>query len=179
MSSTKTMLVTKPQHSCRRNMNNEKNNEGCRCGAPVRIIDMYGSGATVFCDRCERYSLALQTEAGRQVIYLSDFHVKRGNQPGQRSLHDLKIARSLFDCLLRDVWPPAATIMDFGIDTDRHLGALQQLVRWGFTSYDLDRVLGDGAAITQLVQCMPEQLYGEVVFRTRYDGLVPEPSEVG
>ena len=172
-------IENETQRGCRRNMTKETNNEGCRCGAPVRIIDMYGSSATVFCDRCKRYSLALQTDAGRHVIYLSDFHVKRGDQPEQRPLHDLEMARGLFDCLLRDVWPSPATIVDFGIDTDRHLGALQQLVRWGFTSYDLDRVLGDGSAITQLVQCMPEQLYGEVVFRTPYDDLVPEPSDVG
>ena len=54
-------------------MNNENNHEGCRCGAPVRIIDMYGSSATVFCDRCKRYSLALQTDAGRQVIHFTKF----------------------------------------------------------------------------------------------------------
>lgn len=173
MRSTHNTVAIETQLGCRRNMTKETNNEGCRCGAPVRIIDMYGSSATVFCDRCKRYSLALQTEAGRRVVHLSHFHTKRGEHPEQRPLHDMEMARGLFDCLVRDVWPSPETIVDFGIDTDRHLGALQQLVRWGFTSYDLDRVLGDGPAITRLVQCMPEQLYGEVVFRTAYDDLVP------
>ena len=69
-----------------------ENNEGCRCGAPVRIIDMYGSSATVFCEKCQRYSLAMQCDEGRYLIYLADFHLKRGEDSDKRPLHDLEAA---------------------------------------------------------------------------------------
>ncbi len=76
------------------------------------------------------------------------------------------------ECLRNDVWPSPATIVDFGIDTARHLGALQNAVRFGFTAYELDRVMGDGSAITKLVNATPKQPYGFVEFRTVYDGLL-------
>lgn len=40
----------------------------------------------------------------------------------------------------------------------------------GCTAYDLDRVMGDGPAITQLIRAVPDQPYPFVEFRTIYDG---------
>ena len=59
--------------------------------------------------------------------------------------------------------------MDYGIDSKRHLGALQHAVRAGVTAYDLDRVMGDGPAITRLVRSVPYHPYADVEFQTAYD----------
>lgn len=148
-----------------------ENNQGCRCGAPVRIIDVYGRSATVFCDKCERYSLGIECVEGRHLIFLADFHLKRGDGPDQRPLFDLKMATKLYQCLIDDIWPSPATVTDYGIESARHLGALQHAVLCGCTAYELDRVMGDGRAITELVHGAPGQPYGPVEFRTPYDEL--------
>jgi hypothetical protein len=62
--------------------------------------------------------------------------------------------------LLLDVWPSKDGILDFGIDSTRHLGALQYAVRDdGVTPEDLDDALGDGPALTDLIQ-PPNPFYG-------------------
>lgn len=106
-----------------------------------------------------------------QVIHLADFHVKRGDAAGQRPLDDRSMAQRLVECLVDDVWPSPATIVDFGIDSPQHLGALQHAVRSGCTAYDLDRVMGDGPAITRLVRGFAQQPYGHVEFATLYDAV--------
>jgi hypothetical protein len=106
-----------------------------------------------------------------RVIHFVDFHFKRGDGLHQRPLDDVSMATRLVECLVEDRWPSPATIVDFGIDTNRHLGALRHAVHQGCCIYDLDRVMGDGPAITQLVQAFPYQPYGPVEFRTAYDGL--------
>ena len=37
------------------------------------------------------------------------------------------------------------------------------------TAYDLDRVMGDGPAITRLIRSVPYQPYADVEFQTAYD----------
>jgi hypothetical protein len=105
-------------------------------------------------------------------VFLRDFHLKRGDGSQQRSLADLTMATGLVESLVCDEWPSPAVVVDFGIDTSRHLGALQYAVRGGATAYDLDRVLGDGPAITQLVRGVRHQPYADVIFRTAYDSFV-------
>src|SRR5262245_12665370 len=39
------------------------------------------------------------------------------------------LTQQLIDCCHLDVWPSNATVIDFGIDSDRHLGALQFAIR--------------------------------------------------
>jgi len=87
----------------------------------------------------------------------------------KRPLHDMGMAERLANCLDLDVWPSPAIVLDFGIASHRHFGALQHAVRNGITAYELDRVVGDGAALTRLIQAVPGQPYGEVVFQTVYD----------
>ena len=87
-----------------------------------------------------------------------------------RPLHDMVMAEELVECLKNDRWPSKATTVDFGIATPSHLGALQSAFWGGCNVYDLDRVMGDGRAITQLVQAVPEQRFPDVRFFTVYDG---------
>jgi hypothetical protein len=102
-------------------------------------------------------------------IPLVNFSIKRGPHPDQRPLDDLAMAEHLVECLFLDVWPSNATVFDFGIESSRHLGALQQAVYVGATAYDLDRVMGNGWAITELVRAACCHPYRDVVFRTVYD----------
>jgi hypothetical protein len=86
-----------------------------------------------------------------------------------RPLGDLYMATRLHEDLLRDSWPSPATVVDFGIASERHLGALRYAARAGVTAYDLDRVMGNGPAITRLVRSVPGQPLNDVEFHTAYD----------
>ena len=71
-------------------------------------------------------------------------------------------------CLLGDEPPNHTAIVDFGIDSDRHYGALQHAVRnHGVTPEMLDEALGDGAALTALIR--PENPFYGVQFKTSWD----------
>lgn len=145
----------------------------CRCGAPLRIVDLYGTSSTLRCSKCEHYSLGISNGEFRQAVFLTDFHVKRGDDARQRPLHDLEMARELVRSLLDDVRPSPASVTAFAIESDRHYGALQHAVRCGCSAFDLDRVMGDTRAITELVHSSAPGLpYGPVEFRPPSDGLV-------
>jgi hypothetical protein len=79
----------------------------------------------------------------------------------------------LIRCLRADIWPGMAAIVDFGIDTPQHLGALQYaLVHGGRTAAEFEAALGSGAALTALC-AVPGQPY-PVTFDTAWDHLGPE-----
>lgn len=140
----------------------------CNCGGILAVVDQSECSATALCDRCDHASLIIDPPRAKACIHLSDFHLKRGDHG--RPLGDLNMATRLYEDLVLDRWPSPAATLDFGIDSSSHLGALQFAVRAGVTPYDLDRVLGDGPAITQLVRTAPVQPYGFVVFNTVWDG---------
>lgn len=140
------------------------------CGDEVRKVDSSGCSSTFQCVMCGYCSLVIALPTLNVVIRLSDFHLKRGDTQYQRPLNDFGMAKQLVESLCLDCWPSPATIVDFGINSSSHLGALQCAVLAGCTAYDLDRVMGDGPAITQLVRAVPDQLYPFVEFRTVYDG---------
>lgn len=124
------------------------------------------------CDECHRCSLVVTPPSFGLTIALANFHRLRGSGTGQRPLDDRSMAVRLVDCLILDQWPSPASIIDWGIDSAHHLGALQHAVVVGITAYDLDRVLGDGPAITALTRGVPRQPYRDVVFTTAYDALL-------
>ena len=138
----------------------------CRCGGSFDPVDRDESSTTVRCLSCHHCSLVVVRPHGHRVIFLSDFHLKRGDRPDQRPLDDLDMATRLVRCLVDDEWPTPATIVDYGIQSQHHLSALQHAVRCGCRAYDLDRVMGDGPAITELVNAFPGQPYGSVEFNT-------------
>ena len=144
----------------------------CQCGGPLRLVDENGTSRTVRCTDCGHCSLVLGWPETNPVIFLRDFHFKRGDAADQRPFSDLTMATRLVRCLDEDAWPARATVTDFGIESDAHLGALQHAARCGRSAYDFDRVMGDGPAITRLVRSVPEQPFGRVEFRTPYDNMV-------
>ena len=144
-------------------------NHVCSCGGEFQPMDASGHSFTAVCETCQRGSLIIEHPNFGLVIPLADFHLKRGDEGDQRPLRDLGMATRLVECLVYDQWPSSATIVDFGIESRSHLGALQHAVRAGITAYDLDRVLGDGPAITALVRGVPGQPYRYIEFETAYD----------
>ena len=141
----------------------------CTCGGELRVFDTYGSSKTAACTCCKCCWLLIEHPDFAASIALADFHVKRGQGPSQRPLDETAMATRLVNDLVWDRWPSPATVVDYGIDSSRHLGALQHAVRAGVTAYDLDRVMGDGPAITRLVRSVPYQPYADVEFQTAYD----------
>jgi hypothetical protein len=126
---------------------------------------------------CRLCSLVICHSAFQARIPLRDFHLKRGDLDNQRPLADLTMASNLVECLGRDEWPSQGTILDFGIETDRHLGALQYAVLGGVTAYDLDCVMGHGPAITQLTRAVTIQPYRDVEFSTAYDPMYADSDD--
>ncbi|HEY2155342.1 MAG TPA: hypothetical protein VGH33_06905 [Isosphaeraceae bacterium] len=84
-----------------------------------------------------------------------------------------ELVKQLVHCLRADTWPGMAAIVDFGIDTPQHLGALQYaLVHGGRTPAEFDAALGSGRALTALC-AVPGQPY-PVTFDTDWDHMGPE-----
>ena len=135
-------------------------------------LDGCGCSLTAQCRECSRCSLVITSPTVRQIVSLSQFHCRWGNGSNERVLDVRPLAIHLVDSLILDLWPSVATTVDWGIDSANHLGALQHAVVFGITAYDLDRVLGDGRAITALIRGVPRQPYREVVFETAFDRLV-------
>ncbi len=137
----------------------------------MELIDGHAWSKTMRCSKCEHCSLLVASPMFRLMVRSATFHERRGSRAGLRPLDDHSMASRLVDCLILDVWPSAATIIDWGIDSPDHLGALQHAVIVGVSAYDLDRVIGDGPAITALTRGIPGQPYPDVVFKTAYDAL--------
>lgn len=143
----------------------------CDCRGELVSVDSSGASLTVQCRKCGYAELHLRREYHCVSIPLARFHLTRGNGPGLRPVEDLTMAQNLVDALCLDVWPSPATIVDFGIASERHYGVLQHAVGCGITAYELDRVIGDGTAITRLVRSTLGRQYTDVLFVTSYDGL--------
>jgi len=141
----------------------------CTCGGALVVLNRCGASSTAACQRCQCCWLLIDHPNWTARIALADFHLKRGEASDQRPLTDLTMAIGLVESLIDDALPSPATIVDYGIDSRRHLRALRYVVREGVTAYDLDRVIGDGPAITRLVRSVPGQPEAGVDFRTVYD----------
>lgn len=148
----------------------EQQKPNCQCGGVMDIIDCSESSVTAICQKCRHASLVVNHSEFSACIPLCDFHLKRGDRPGDRPLDDVKMARDLYGDLLRNQWPSPVVTLEYGIDDSSHFKALQFAIRAGVTPYDLDRVEEDGPAITQLVRSVPGQPFEFVVFRTIWDG---------
>ena len=132
-----------------------------------QLVDEYERSSTLRYKPTGRCCLVIRCPGELQVIELEDFHLKRGHEPDQRPFDDRTTAILLCETLLNDEWPDADAVTDFGLETYEHLAALKYAVRNGCTTYELDRVQGDGRAITQLVSSIPKQPYN-VVYHTPY-----------
>jgi hypothetical protein len=90
------------------------------------------------------------------------------------------LTEQLIDAVLLDAWPGKAAIVDFGIDSTEHLGALQYAIKFGeVTPQELDAAMGNGAKLTEIVQ-RGENPYRDVTFHTSWDKMFLEsPEEPG
>lgn len=82
--------------------------------------------------------------------------------------------RDLYRSLRLDEWPSQATVVDFGIASTEHFGALQYaVIHDEVTLEELDQALGNGPAIQALIS--EGNPYRRVIFRTDWDDLPDEP----
>lgn len=88
------------------------------------------------------------------------------------------VTQDCYESLMMDEWPRAAAICDFGIDSQKHYEALYDPIRKGEIKIeDLERVLGSGPAITELVNQCPANRYKGIVFETAWDDIQEEDDE--
>ena len=81
------------------------------------------------------------------------------------------VSREVYAAILADGWPSPAGVLDFGIDSPEHLGALQYEFRTGrVTVEQLDDALGWGPALTKLIG--EDNPYRGVTFKTEWDNLM-------
>lgn len=86
-------------------------------------------------------------------------------------------SRDLYRSLVLDEWPSQATIVDFGVESPAHLGALQYaVIHDAVTLEELDQALGNGRAIQALIS--EQNPYRHVAFRTDWDDLPEEPEDL-
>lgn len=139
------------------------------CLGKTIIVDQWMTSRTERCRQCQRIQLNVASPRlmGR-AIALREAHLRRGEGDNRRPWSDTGMAQGLVDRLKQDVWPTPAMVVDFGIASPMHYRALQLAVGSGVMAYDLDRVIGDGPAITNLIECVRGCDHG-VTFETMYD----------
>jgi hypothetical protein len=82
------------------------------------------------------------------------------------------VTSNLVESIYLDTWPRPAAIVDFGLDSQEHFEALYYPVRNGEIGEEaLDKALGDGPALTKLVNGAPSNPHKGIVFSTAYDAL--------
>jgi hypothetical protein len=78
--------------------------------------------------------------------------------------------RHLVTSVLLDAWPNAGTVVDFGIDSQKHYEALYFPIREGeILPTALDAALGDGQKLTALTREAPSNPHKDVEFHTSWD----------
>ena len=88
--------------------------------------------------------------------------------------------RNLVEAILLDAWPRAGAIVDFGLDSQEHYEALYHGVRNGeITAEALDAASCNGERLTALARSAPGNPHKDIVFRTSWDGILPEPGQDG
>ena len=144
----------------------------CQCNAELKTVDSRQykefSSITACCIQCGRYSLITGCDY-RIVIPLRDFHLKRGDGPNLRPLSDMTMATRFVHDLMCDKWPTPAASTDFGITSLRHYRAFQIASLFGIFAYEADRIIGDGRAITKLVDFVLDFPVRVIKFTTPYD----------
>ena len=69
-----------------------------------------------------------------------------------------------------DKWPRAAGVVDFGLDSTEHFGALQHAIKHDKITIEiLDDAFGDGKKLTNLIK--NDNPYYGVVFKAAYDDM--------
>jgi hypothetical protein len=88
------------------------------------------------------------------------------------------LTRHLISSVLLDQWPNNPSVVVFGIHSQEHYEALYYPIRnQELSPKQLDAVLGDGTAITALVQAAPSNPHKEIEFETLMSILRSEPQQ--
>jgi hypothetical protein len=88
--------------------------------------------------------------------------------------------RNLVEAIWLDVWPRSGAIVDFGLKSQEHYEALYYPVRDGeVTAEALDAALGNGERLTALARAAHSNPHRDILFRTDWDDLRPEPEDDG
>jgi len=81
------------------------------------------------------------------------------------------VTQQLYQALVLDTWPSPATVVDFGIESDRHYAALQHaVIQHDVTVEELDDAACDGPALTALIR--PGNPFHGLTFTTSWDDLM-------
>lgn len=76
----------------------------------------------------------------------------------------------LITSILLDSWPSHATVVDFGIDSQKHYEALYYPIRQAeIMPQALDAALGDGPKLTAMVRDTASNPHKDVEFHTSWD----------
>lgn len=169
--------LSREHHPHQRNQNMDNKNEtttkaypACECGGRFNEVDSAGRAATVRCNDCNEVCLFIETADMKEptAIWLRDFDARRGDGPDRRPLSDRHMAEHLMFSVASDLYPSPATMTDFGMRGEPHFVAFRTALECGATAYELDRILGDGAAITKYVHTVTAGRTN-VKFETPYD----------
>ena len=80
------------------------------------------------------------------------------------------VTANLVESMMFDAWPRSAAICDFGLNSQSHYEAIYYPLRNGeITAEALDAALGDGPALTKLVNDAPSNPHKGIKFTTPYD----------
>jgi hypothetical protein len=91
--------------------------------------------------------------------------------PSPKTYPVREVTRQAYDAILADSWPSHAGVVDFGIDSPDHLGALQYEFRTGRVTVErFDDAIGWGPALTGLIG--DGNPYRGVSFQTLWDKLM-------
>lgn len=79
------------------------------------------------------------------------------------------LTEKLWTAAVLDIWPDGnAAIVDFGLASERHYGALQHAIKHGHTTKEqLDAAMGSGPKLTALCQ-QPCNPYRDAVFKSAW-----------
>lgn len=150
--------------------NENQKNRRCDCGGTLESIGVCKTSKIDHCVECHDCTLEVATEFMRVSVPLALYFKARVDVKNETSFNQVMSApKQLFHNLVMDTMPDELIGMLFGIESEKHLGTLQQLLRAGITEVELDRVMGDGHAITALAKALPHNPYGDVEFRTPFD----------
>jgi hypothetical protein len=77
------------------------------------------------------------------------------------------VTQDCFNSMMMDEWPHTAAVVDFGLRSQAHYEGLYYPIRDGrLKIQELESVLGNGPAITELVKRLTGK---EIVYATPYD----------
>jgi hypothetical protein len=92
-------------------------------------------------------------------------------KPPSQKYPPREVTRNAYNAILADEWPSPAGVVDFGIESPDHLGALQYEFRTGrVTLEQFDDAIGWGPALNKLIGA--DNPYRGVTFKTKWDSLM-------